>query len=123
MAIKIYKSKKNNLKKSGFRTRSKYSSSSRALARIRARARSSSKSKSHTKSNKKKVTKNLKKSKQSGGFFSDSKCNIASVREAGFSVTGSGSGPNAIPGLSLPGSRALIYNPNCKTDSYQAMIS
>ena len=113
MAIKIYKSKKNNMKKSGFRTRSRYSS----------RTRSRNRTRSHTKSNKKKGKKNLKKSKQSGGFFSDPSCNIATVKEAGFSMLGSGTGSSSIPGLSIPSSRALIFNPNCKTDSYQAMIS
>ncbi len=81
----------------------------------------------------KRLTKRLSKSKkvskskrlhkyQKGGFFGDSSCNLATVKEPGFNVSGLGSGSNAISGLSIPESRAVIFNPNCKTDTYQAML-
>ena len=66
----------------------------------------------------KKQLKRNRRSKQKGGFSNDPSCNVATVRESGFNLGGSGS----IAGLSIPESRAVIYNPNCKTDTYQAMI-
>ena len=59
-----------------------------------------------------------------GGFLGDSSCNIATVKEAGFNVGGFGSGSTAIGGLSIPESRAMIYNPNCSNSSskYNAMV-
>jgi lambda repressor-like predicted transcriptional regulator len=78
----------------------------------------SKKSKRNSRMNKKtmKNMKNKKYQKQKGGFGSD--CNLATVKEPGFSIDALGS----IAGLSIPGSRAAIHRPNCKTDRYQAMI-
>lgn len=79
----------------------------------------SKKSKRNSRMNKK-TMKNKKymnnKKHQKGGFGSD--CNLATVKEPGFNIDALGS----IAGLSIPGSRAAIYRPNCKTDKYQAMI-
>ena len=53
---------------------------------------------------------------QNGGFATS--CNLATVKEPGFSVDSLGS----ISGLSIPESRAIIYKPNCgSSSSYQAM--
>ena len=55
----------------------------------------------------------------SGGFSnSSSKCNIATVKEPGFSV----SALNSVPGINISGSSAAIYRPNCQANTYQAMI-
>ena len=62
--------------------------------------------------------KHNKYSKHKGGFLNDPSCNLATVRESGFNLAGTGS----IAGLSIPDTRAVIYNPNCKADTYQAMI-
>jgi hypothetical protein len=80
----------------------------------------SKKSKKYSKSKKmlsRKKTKRSNKSKkyQRGGFSSN--CNLATVKESGFSLDALGS----IAGLSIPSSRGAIYRPNCKTDTYQAM--
>lgn len=71
------------------------------------------KSKKNTKHSKRR--RNMHK-KQKGGFGSD--CNLATVKEPGFSVDSLGS----IPGLSISGSRAAIFRPKCKSDPYQAML-
>ena len=60
---------------------------------------------------------NLKRYKQKGGFSSNIDCNLATIKEPGFNLEGSGD----IEGISIPDSRAVIYNPDCKVDSYQAM--
>ena len=60
-----------------------------------------------------------------GGFMSkNSDCSVATVKEHGFSIAGSGSGASAIPGLSIPESRAILNTPNCsnKINTYQAMV-
>lgn len=65
--------------------------------------------------------KNLKKYKQQGGFNLNNglgdDCNLATIKEPGFNLEGSGN----IEGISIPESRAVIYNPACKVDTYQAM--
>ena len=61
--------------------------------------------------------KNLKRYKQKGGFNSNTDCNLATIKEPGFNLAGSGD----IAGISIPESRALIFNPNCQVDTYQAM--
>ena len=76
------------------------------------------KSKKTKKSRKTKKTFSKRYTKHKGGFLNDPSCNIATVREEGFNLGGLGS----IAGLSIPESRAVIYNPNCKADTYQAMI-
>lgn len=55
--------------------------------------------------------------KQKGGFLNDDNCNLATIKEPGFHLEGSGD----IEGISIPESRAVIFNPNCKVDTYQAM--
>ena len=63
--------------------------------------------------------KNSKKSKHSknqrGGFGCGP---IASVKEPGFELPALGSAP----GLSIPDMRGIIYRPDCKPDTYQAMV-
>ena len=73
---------------------------------IKSRSNSKLHSKRHSKS------KNIKKHR--GGFSS---CNLATVKESGFSVDALGS----IEGINIPSSRGAIYRPNCKSDSSQAM--
>ena len=53
--------------------------------------------------------------KQRGGFAS---CNLATVQEPEFNVPAMGD----IAGLNIAKSRGVIYRPNCKPDTYQAMI-
>jgi hypothetical protein len=72
----------------------------------------SRKSKQHHKTHHKSHNKN---NHQSGGFASD--CNLASIKEPGFNLSALGD----IAGLSIPESRAAIFHPNCKADTYQAM--
>ena len=80
--------------------------------------RSFSKSKKYSKKYSKKI-KYLK-----GGFINDPSCNLATIKEPGFNLSNLsyGSGSSSIGGLNISDSRAIIYNPNCKSDSYQAMI-
>ena len=68
-------------------------------------------------------SKNLKKSKNikhinhinhKGGFAN---CNLATIKEPGFSVGALGS----IAGINIPDSRAAIFRPNCNTSTPQAM--
>lgn len=85
-----------------------------------------SKSKKYNSKKTKKTNKHSRKSKQhhkshnknnsqSGGFAGD--CNLASIKEPGFNLSALGD----IAGLSIPDSRAAIFRPNCKADTYQAM--
>jgi len=53
--------------------------------------------------------------KQRGGFSS---CNLATVQEPEFNVPALGD----IAGLNIGKSRGVIYRPDCKPDTYQAMI-
>ncbi len=85
----------------------------------------------YSNSNSKKQLKHLKKNKKSnsktsthlkGGFMGNSSCNLATVKEAGFNLPNLAYGTSSIGGLNISDSRAVIYNPNCKTDKYQAMI-
>lgn len=57
----------------------------------------------------------LRKQSQKGGA---SDCNLATVREPGFNVSGLGD----IAGLSIPEGRGVIYRSNCTPDNYQAMV-
>ena len=52
---------------------------------------------------------------QNGGFAS---CNLATVQEPEFNVPALGD----IAGLNIGKSRGVIYRPDCKPDTYQAMI-
>jgi hypothetical protein len=52
---------------------------------------------------------------QNGGFAS---CNLATVQEPEFNVPALGD----IAGLNIAKSRGVIYRPDCKPDTYQAMI-
>jgi hypothetical protein len=75
-----------------------------------------SKTKTHSKNkNKHNSRRQNKTHKQRGGFAAD--CNLASIKEPGFNIAGLGD----IAGLSIPESRAAIFRPNCKADTYQAM--
>jgi hypothetical protein len=62
-------------------------------------------------------SKSKKHLKQKGGFLNDDNCSLATIKEPGFHLEGSGN----IEGISIPESRAVIYNPDCKVDTYQAM--
>ena len=57
-----------------------------------------------------------------GGFFGSSNCNIATVKEPGFNLAALGSGSTKIPGFAIPDQKAIIYDPHCKSDLYQAMV-
>ena len=73
-----------------------------------------------SKSNKnmtKNMNKKYKKNNNHHGGFNAS-CNLATVKEPAFSLSGMGD----IPGLNIPESRGVIYRPNCQTDTNQAMI-
>jgi hypothetical protein len=63
--------------------------------------------------NKTKRQNNNRKTKQRGG----ANCNVATVQESAFNIPSIGD----IAGLSIPSSRAVIYQPDCKIDTYQAM--
>jgi hypothetical protein len=52
---------------------------------------------------------------QNGGFFN---CNLATVQEPEFNLPALGD----IAGLNIEKSRGVIYRPNCKPETYQAMI-
>ena len=47
-----------------------------------------------------------------------SNCLLATVNEPAFSLPDIG----GVKGLNIAESRALLYRPNCKTDTYQAML-
>lgn len=71
----------------------------------------------YKKSNSLKMRRRNMRNIHSGGFASSS-CNMATIKEPGFSIDALG----AIPGINIPGSRAAIYRPNCnKNMSSQAM--
>jgi len=72
--------------------------------------------KSRSKS-KKHMSKKYKKNNNHRGGFNAS-CNLATVKEPAFSLSGMGD----IPGINVPESRGVIYRPNCQTDTNQAMI-
>jgi hypothetical protein len=108
-------------------------SKSKRLSKSKSRTKKISKSKvkpkyKYNKKNNMNTLKNSNKNSNknflAGGFFGDSSCNIATVKEPGFNVAGFGTGANTIAGLSIPESRAVIYNPNCSnsTSKYQAMV-
>lgn len=97
MARKYIHSKKNNSKH-----RSKHTKTHK-------------KNKKNNKSNKKqyKSIRNKPHSQRGG-----SSCSLATVQEPGFTIPALGD----VPGLNIPQAKGVIYRPNCKTDSYQAMI-
>lgn len=71
--------------------------------------------------NSKNMSKNMNKKYKKinnyrGGF--NVSCNLATVKEPAFSLSGMGD----IPGINVPESRGVIYRPNCQTDTNQAMI-
>ena len=66
---------------------------------------------------KKHMSKKYKKNNNHRGGFNAS-CNLATVKEPAFSLSGMGD----IPGINVPESRGVIYRPNCQTDTNQAMI-
>ena len=106
MAIKKYKSKRNN------KNNSKSNSKSSKKFKLSRKYHNKKKTQKRTKYN----SRSSRNSKNHKGGFSSS-CNLATIKEPGFSVDALGS----IAGLSIPESRAAIYRPNCKTNSYQAM--
>jgi hypothetical protein len=69
----------------------------------------------HSRKSKQHHKKSHNKHHQKGGFAGD--CNLASIKEPGFNVPTLGD----ITGLSIPESRAAIFRPDCKVDTYQAM--
>jgi len=104
--ISKFSKKNKNLKKS------KYSKKSRKYINYKI-SRKISKSKKSRKSNN-----SMQKYRKHhrGGFAS---CNLATVKEPGFNLDAL----NAIAGLSIPSSSAVIYRPNCRSkgSSSQAM--
>jgi hypothetical protein len=77
------------------------------------------KSRSRSKSNSLKMRRIKMRNIHNGGFSDSSSCNIATVKEPGFSIDALGS----IAGINIPSSRAAIYRPNCNKNMYsQAMI-
>ena len=76
-----------------------------------------SKSNKHISKSNKHISKKYKKNNNHRGGFNAS-CNLATVKEPAFSLSGMGD----IPGLNIPESRGVIYRPNCQTDTNQAMI-
>ena len=103
MAIKKYKSKKNN--KRNNKNKRTGSKSKKLFAKHSKKIRAHRKTKSrHSKSH------NMK-----GGFSS---CGLATVKEPSFSIPKIGS----VDGLSIPEGRAAIFRPNCNTSSNQAMV-
>ena len=104
MARKL-SSRKNNKSKSRIRSKSKHHGKSKNKKSI--------KQKTQKKNNS--TNKHRKTLKRQTGGYSD--CNIATVQEAGFNVPSIGD----IAGLNISSGNAVIYNPNCKRDTYQAM--
>ena len=108
MPLKIYKLSKNSrkMKKISKSRKTRKTKSSRKLKTMfRKKNRSSSRNKSNLKSRK----------VQKGG----TSCSLASVQEPAFNVNELGS----MPGLSISGSTAAIYRPNCTLNSSsQAMV-
>ena len=76
----------------------------------------SQKTKNNNKMQNNRLNNNHKKTlkKQKGG---SANCNMATVQESSFNIPAIGD----IAGLNISSSRAVIYQPNCKTDTYQAM--
>ena len=90
------------------------------MSRKQTRKLSRKHSKNHSKTKSKhRVNKHNSRSrmnhKQHGGFSS---CNLATVQEPEFNVPALGD----IAGLNIGKSRGVIYRPDCKPDTYQAMI-
>ena len=105
--ISKFSKKNKNLKKS------KYSKKSRKYINYKI-SRKISKSKKSRKSNN---SMQKYRKHQRGGFAPS--CNLATVKEPGFNLDAL----NAIAGLSIPSSSAVIYRPNCRSkgSSSQAM--
>ena len=76
--------------------------------------------KSNKKNKTKRTTRNHRKnhkrnnSNQRGG----SSCSLATVQEPAFSIPALGD----IPALNIPQAKGVIYRPDCKTDTNQAMV-
>lgn len=108
---RLYKSKSRTKKQSKIKAKPKYKYNKKNNM-------------STQKNSNKNFNKNSNKNVLKGGFSGDPSCNIATVKESGFNLGGFGTGANTIAGLSIPESRAMIYNPNCSnsTSKYQAMV-
>ena len=107
-------------------TKSKRLAKSKRLTKSRKTRKSTrlSKSKHNYKSNNKYKNINKYKNKKyshRGGFFGDSSCNIASVKEPAFNLAPYTSGSTTITGFSIPEQKGMIFNPNCTTSANQAM--
>ena len=62
---------------------------------------------------------NHKKNRKTNRMRGGASCELATIREPGFSVSAKGN----ITGLSIPESSAIIYNPNCSNNSAgEAMV-
>ena len=111
---RLYNSKSKTKKISKSKVKPKYKYNNKKNMSIKKNSNKTSNKSSNKTSNKKFLR---------GGFAGDSSCNIATVKEAGFNVAGFGSGSTAIAGLSIPESRAMIYNPNCSNNrGSEAMV-
>jgi glycerol-3-phosphate dehydrogenase len=130
MAVKNFKMKKTTFKKvlnKLSKSKSSYKKTKKSMSggsncnftRKLKFNKNKSKYKSKSKSKSKFKSKSKKHLKQKGGFLNDDNCNLATIREPGFHLEGSGN----IEGISIPESRAVIYNPNCKIDTDHPMTS
>ena len=81
------------------------------------KSRMTNKNKKSRSKSKKHMSKKYKKNNNYRGGFNAS-CNLATVKEPAFLLSGMGD----IPGINVPESRGVIYRPNCQTDTNQAMI-
>ena len=90
----------------------KHKKMSRKLSRKHNKKHSKTKSKRRIS---KRNTRSRINHKQRGGFTS---CNLATVQEPEFNLPALGD----ITGLNIAKSHGVIYRPDCKPDTYQAMI-
>jgi hypothetical protein len=100
---KMYKHKKMSRKLSKKRT-SKSHKTNKHIKKVKSKRRIS-----------KRNTRSRINHKQRGGFAN---CNLATVQEPEFNLPALGD----IAGLNIAKSRGVIYRPDCKPDTYQAMI-
>jgi hypothetical protein len=86
------------------------------------RSKNRSKNRSKHNNNHKKNQKNKSNKKQYRSYSKNQKggssCSLATVQEPGFTIPALGD----VPGLNISQAKGVIYRPNCKTDSNQAMI-
>jgi hypothetical protein len=74
--------------------------------------------KSNKKNKIKRTTRNYRKNYNRRNQQGGSSCSLATVQEPAFSIPALGD----IPALNIPQAKGVIYRPNCKTDTNQAMV-